>query len=66
MSLLLVVGAYVWDKYTSAKLCAKSAGGLMRKGGGHIYGTLQLYRQKNFTDILDHENTEKFQIYGTY
>ena len=33
-------GAYVWNKNTSAGLCAKNAGGLMREGG-RICGTLR-------------------------
>ena len=42
MSLLLGVGAYAWDKNTSARTWAKDAGGegLMCKGG-HIGGTLR-------------------------
>ena len=42
MSLLLEWsgGAYARDKNTSARLCAKKAGGLMREGGC-IYGTLR-------------------------
>ena len=38
-------GAYAQDKNTSARLCAKNAGGLMRKGGvfaGH-YGKYSLF-----------------------
>ena len=31
-------GTYLWDKNTSARLCAKNAGG---EGGGHICGTLR-------------------------
>ena len=39
---VLTRGAYVWDKNTSAKLCAKNAGGAYALGrGGHICGTLQ-------------------------
>ena len=33
MSLLLGWGAYARDKNTSARLCAKNAGGVMREGG---------------------------------
>ena len=35
-------GAYARDKNTSARLCAKNAGGLMREGG-RICGTLRYY-----------------------
>ena len=35
-------GAYAQDKNTSARLCAKNAGGLMHEGG-RICGTLQYY-----------------------
>ena len=38
MSLLLGWGAYVRDKNTSARLCAKKAGGLMFDGGGVFAG----------------------------
>ena len=31
-------GAYARDKNTSGRLCAKNAGGLMRKGGGVFVG----------------------------
>ena len=39
MSLLLRggVGAYVRNKNTSAKICAKNAGGLMRDGGEGVF-----------------------------
>ena len=42
MSLVLGWGAYARDKNTSARVCAKKAGGggLMREGG-RICGTLQ-------------------------
>ena len=34
-------GAYVRGKNTSARLCAKNAGGGLMREGGHICGTLQ-------------------------
>ena len=30
-------GAYAWDINISARLCAKNAGGALRKGGGGAY-----------------------------
>ena len=39
MSLVLGWGAYARDKNTSARLCAKKAGGLMREGGVYLRDT---------------------------
>ena len=36
-------GAYTWDKNTCVGTFTKSAGGLMRRGGGRICGTLRYY-----------------------
>ena len=41
MSLVLGLGAYAWDKNTSAILCAKKAGGFYAQGGC-ICGTLRM------------------------
>ena len=41
MSLLLGWGAYARDKNTSARLCAKKAGGELMREGGRICGTLR-------------------------
>ena len=38
-SLLLGWEAYAQDKNTSAKLCAKKAGGLMHEGGAYLRDT---------------------------
>ena len=51
MSLLLAVGAYVRDKNTSAKLCAKSAGGLMREGGGGVFTGHYSYTVRKISQI---------------
>ena len=39
MSLLLGWGAYVRDKNTSARLCAKKAGGAYAQGGAYLQDT---------------------------
>ena len=36
-------GAYARDKNTSARFCAKNAGGLMREGGGVFAGHQGIY-----------------------
>ena len=40
MSLLLGWGAYVRDKNTSVRLCAKKAGGAYARGGAYLRDTM--------------------------
>ena len=35
-------GAYVWDKSTSARLCAKNARGGLARGGAYLWDTTVL------------------------
>ena len=42
MSHLLEWGAYAQDKNTSARLCAKNAGGAYARGGAYLRDTMVL------------------------
>ena len=47
-------GAYAWDKNTSARLCAKNAGGAYARGGAYLRDTTVC-----FSEVIYHQLTEK-------
>ena len=46
-------GAYAWDKNTSARLCAKKAGGAHARGGGVFAGHYGNLNKISATYIVD-------------
>ena len=53
MSLLLGWGAYARDKNTSARLCAKKAGGAYARGGVYLRDTTV------YNTVADHRSPER-------